>query len=167
MDWTKCMICQEVTQEPLKCPMKGASGTHDEKKETFQVFLDNVKEFCSIDALPVKLLFGNDVSPDTLAENKASWHKGCHLKFNNTKLRSGKRASLDKQVCIFCTEGNEVEQLHNFSTFDADIGVRAMVTELQDSELLSRISAGDLIAIEAKYHRKCFVSLRNRHTAHV
>ena len=183
MDWTKCIVCQEVTEQPLKCPMNSASGTYEEKKETYKTFLENVEEFCTIDALPVKLLFGNDTSPDTLAENLASWHKGCHLKFNNTKLskakkrkgvasvevtqRSGKRACLDKQVCILCTEGDEIEQLHNFSTFDADAGVRAMVTDLQDSELLSRMATGDLIAIEAKYHRKCFVSLRNRHRAHI
>jgi len=118
-----------------------------------------------IDALPVTSSFiGNDTSPDTLAENLASWCKGCHFKFNNKKIskankrkevasvevtqRSGKRACLDKQICILCTEGDEIEQLHNFSTFNADAGVRAMVTDLQDSELLSRMATVDLIAIE-------------------
>ncbi|XP_050705405.1 glutamate receptor U1-like [Eriocheir sinensis] len=39
-----------------------------------------------------------------------------------------------------------------------------MVTELQDTELLSRMASGDLIAIEAKYHLKCLTSLRNSYT---
>lgn len=42
-----------------------------------------------------------------------------------------------------------------------------MATDLQGSELLSRMATGDLIAVEAKYHRKCFVSLRNKHRAHI
>ena len=31
-----------------------------------------------------------------------------------------------------------------------------MATKLRDIDLLSRISGGDLVAIEAKYHSKCF-----------
>ena len=42
-----------------------------------------------------------------------------------------------------------------------------MVTDLQDSELLSRMATGDLIAIDAMYHRKCFIALRNRHRAYI
>ena len=38
-----------------------------------------------------------------------------------------------------------------------------MITELNDAQLLTRIIGGDLIAIEAKYHLKCQVNLRNRY----
>ena len=105
------------------------------------------------------------------------------MTFNNTKFskakkrkttasvqvtqRSGKRACLDKLVCIFCVKGDEIGQLHSFSTFDADAGVRAMVTDLQDSELLPRMATGHLIAIDVMYHRKCFIALRNRHRAYI
>ena len=41
-----------------------------------------------------------------------------------------------------------------------------MATELQDTQLLSRIAAGDVIAIEAKYHLSCLVKLRNRYRTH-
>lgn len=183
MDWTKCIICQEETLKPLKCPMNSLAGTPAEKKETYETFLSTVEEFRTLDALPVKLLFESDISAEELIENKASWHKACHLKFASSKLskakkrketasvevpqRVCKRASLDKQVCLFCTKGNETEQLHSFCTFDADSNVRTMVTELQDTELLSRMASGDLIAIEAKYHLKCLTSLRNRYRAHV
>ena len=37
-----------------------------------------------------------------------------------------------------------------------------MITELQDSTLLPKISGVDLIAAEAKYHMKCMTNLRNR-----
>jgi len=37
---------------------------------------------------------------------------------------------------------------------------------LQDTELLARLSSGDLIALEAKYHTKCLVGLYNRVRKH-
>ena len=39
-----------------------------------------------------------------------------------------------------------------------------MVFELEDFELLGRKSKGDLIAVEAKYHLKCLIYLKNRYT---
>jgi hypothetical protein len=38
-----------------------------------------------------------------------------------------------------------------------------MATYLQDTDLLSRIEGGDLIALDAKYHLACLTLLRNRH----
>ena len=38
-----------------------------------------------------------------------------------------------------------------------------MATELQDSVLLARISGGDLIAIEAKYHYNCLSNYKNKY----
>ena len=41
-----------------------------------------------------------------------------------------------------------------------------MATELRDTQLVSRIAGGDLIAIEAKYHLPCIARLRNRFCSH-
>jgi len=41
-----------------------------------------------------------------------------------------------------------------------------MITELQDTTLLSRIDGGDLIAKESKYHLKCLINLRNSYRSH-
>ena len=38
-----------------------------------------------------------------------------------------------------------------------------MATDLQDVEIMARISGGDMISIEAKYHLSCLTKLRNRH----
>ncbi|KAG5875929.1 hypothetical protein JTB14_017497 [Gonioctena quinquepunctata] len=38
-----------------------------------------------------------------------------------------------------------------------------MITELNDTQLMTRIIGGDLIAKEAKYHLACLVQLRNRY----
>ena len=71
MVWTKCIICQKVTRDSLKCPMNSASGTHDEEKEIYESFLKNDEELCTFNALPVQLLFSSDISADILAENVA------------------------------------------------------------------------------------------------
>jgi hypothetical protein len=84
----------------------------------------------------------------------------------NDKKRSN-RLTFNIQTCIFCEKGKEEDILHEFSTFDADKNVRTIATDLQDTELLSKISTGDLIAIEAKYHLKCLVALRNRYRTFV
>ena len=64
-------------------------------------------------------------------------------------------------VCFFCHEIGE-EPLHESSTFGMDERVREAAMKLNDSVLLAQLSAGDLIAQEAKYHSKCLVSLYNR-----
>ncbi len=40
--------------------------------------------------------------------------------------------------------------------------VRKCALELNDTALLAKLSAGDMIAIEAKYRRKCLIALYNR-----
>lgn len=41
--------------------------------------------------------------------------------------------------------------------------LRQMATELQDTELLARISGGDLVAIEAKYHYNCLSAYKSKY----
>ena len=53
--------------------------------------------------------------------------------------------------------------LHNCATMTLDHAIRKMATELQDTSLLARISGGNLIAIEAKYHFNCLSTLKNKY----
>ena len=122
------------------------------------------------------------MSADGLLAHCASWHKSCHLKYNNDKpmkaikrdgtalrddleddRRSIKRHAFNIQNCLFCEKGEQEGELHQILTLDADYNVRAMVTELNDVHLLARIVVGDLIAMEVKHHLKCMVNLRNRY----
>ena len=50
-----------------------------------------------------------------------------------------------------------------FRHFDADHNIRAMITELGETKLMTRMVGGDLIASEAKYHLQCLVKLRNQY----
>ena len=48
--------------------------------------------------------------------------------------------------------------MQNASTFPLDSRVRKCSLELQDDCLLAKLSAGDLVALEAKYHPQCLVT---------
>ena len=123
-----------------------------------------------------QLYFGNDTSADGLLAHCASWHKSCHLKYNNDKpmkairrdgtalrclrtemtcRRSIKRHAFNIQNCLFCEKGEQEGELHQILALAADSNVRAMVTELNDVQRLARTVGGDLIAMEVKYHLKC------------
>ena len=117
----------------------------------------------------------------TLISRKATFHKICRLQFNTTNMkRASKRtttvsddnASCDAHgrftrqkmfrsdhvdgatdKCFFydkpATRGNH---LHEASTFDVDTRVRQCACNLQYESLMAKLSEGDFISIEAKYH---------------
>ena len=112
-----------------------------------------------------------------LISNNAKWHKSCRLQLNNTKferaqkriqnqgkkcldnqkessskLRRSTEASNDQSKCFFCGESAGKEALHQASTFQLDKNVRRAATLIGNMELLGRLSAGDMVALEAKYH---------------
>ena len=177
MDWTKCVVCGEAGGD-LRCPLDSLQGNGH---EVYSKFLIAVKEFEEIDALPVKLTFNEDLTTDVLVKNRGMWHRSCYLKFNSTKLqraKQGRKRQLEnsaerrkskrqnssvvrEEVCIFCSE--EDGWLHQCSTMSLDRELRKMAIEMQDAVMLSKISGGDLVAIEAKYHLNCLVSYRNKY----
>ena len=62
-------------------------------------------------------------------------------------------------VVFFCDESGD---LHEASTLSLDSRVRNCAYILQDSRLLAKLGSHDMIALEAKYHSSCLVSLYNR-----
>lgn len=111
--------------------------------------------------------------------NCAKWHKKFHLLFANSKLlraqgRNARKTSVDQSgdgvsteqrksnrvsltdepkgcnMCIFCKKSNGL--LHNCATLGLDKTLREQAATLQDTDLLA-ITDGDLVAIEAKYHK--------------
>ena len=175
LNWDHCIICQKDTAELLRCPLRGPGG---DQTDAYSSFLTNVEQFRAINALPTELFFGDDATASTFASNSASWHKSCYLKYNNATLarakkkhspdKSGgekrmKRNAMDIEKCFLCDDGIDQGVLHEVSTFDTDKNIRTMITELNDTTLMTRIVGGDLMAMEAKYHRACLVQLRNRH----
>ena len=79
--------------------------------------------------------------------------------------RSRSRSTEDcvtKNVCFFCGEASGNSGMHEAATFEIDKQVLACAVQLEDSELLAKLSTGDMVALEAKYHSKCLVGLYNR-----
>ena len=179
LTWDRCVICQQDTAEPLKCPLQTCGTSRDNAAVTYTSFRVNVQQFRAIGALPVALYFCTDTTADNVVAHSASWHKSCHLKLNNSKLaraqqkkehipdderkRPSKRKALDVQQCFFCEKGEEENDLHEVSTFDADTSIRDMITEINETMLMTRIVGSDLMAVEAKYHLTCLTKLRNQH----
>ena len=44
----------------------------------------------------------------------------------------------------------------------SDRNIWNMIKSLNDTQLMTKIAGGDLIAMDAKYHLSCMVNLRNR-----
>jgi hypothetical protein len=187
VDWESCIICQQSTKEYLRCPQKA----HSFDSSIYSIFLDNVAAFRNLGCLPIELKFElDDTTLDTFIARKAKWHQSCHLKFSSSKRRRaeekaskckvkdaedhetcdnnkrpqrGSDITLGCNKCIICNE--EGGTLHSFCSLEADKNLRRIANNVKDFELLSRMSGGDLVAIEAKYHMRCLTNLRNRERA--
>lgn len=179
-DWTKCVLCQTVKEEKLRCPFDSKQQDADSWCDTL---CSNVSKFHELGGLPIEnSLIAPDLSSKDLAnlfrENKAKWHKSCRNKLSNFKLeraqkrKAGKmsdgeeqptklpRRSVDGrdvQACYFCEE--TTGKLHRVSTFKVDANVRECAALLNDSKLLGKLSAGDMMAFDAMYHSKCLTML--------
>lgn len=179
IDWTLCIICQKDTAEDLRSPTINPL-------DVYNAFVKKFQEFKRLDSLPVEMELEEDGS--ALMNHQAKWHKRCHQKFNNAKLEraKGKRqreesadnpdqeacrpkrrpSERNKNMCIFCDVGGS-ETLHEFSTFNANRSINQMATDMDDMDMLVKISGGDLVALEAKYHFNCLSHYRNRYRAHM
>ena len=180
IDWNKCILCQTKTKEDLTCPMK--SKRHD-SGTGYSCILNSLREFAKIDSLPFTVpvgLYMND-NVGILKQNDAVYHKSCKNKINSTELnRALKRCSqgkcdasenakkskrgdtkMDAGCCFFCGEIGSAP-LHEFTTMEADQRVREAALATNDGKLMAKLSVGDLVAQEAKYHNACKTSLHNR-----
>ena len=71
-----------------------------------------------------------------------------------------KTDSDNKPAWFFCddTAGN----LTKVETMSLDIRVRQIAEELRDTELLAKLSGGDMVAIDAQYHLRCLAASYGR-----
>ena len=70
-------------------------------------------------------------------------------------------ATTSNASCFFCGESG-IETLPGVSTYQVDTRVRKCAAQVGDNELLARLSMGDMVALEAKYHSKCLLALYYR-----
>ena len=69
--------------------------------------------------------------------------------------------------CFFCNKSEKegCGKLHQVTTLEVDARVRRCAHMLNDCTLIANLSAGDMIALEAKYHAVCLVSLYKKSAA--
>jgi hypothetical protein len=181
-DWSKCVLCQEDTDQMLKDP---SNSTRDTGGAGYKTIAETLIAFNKISCLPKTLKLSQlDEGQGIEAAfrlHKAKWHDVCRLQYNKTKLHRAEKRKMTQEddsdahkftrrssiehstdVCFFCGQSAVVDVLHNASTFGLDTRVRQCALALQDKPLLAKLSSGDLIAQEAKYHVQCLASLYNR-----
>ncbi len=87
-DWEKCIVCQQITSEVLKCP---ADSKRSIDGAGYKTLTENLLAFKKIDCLFSNkfpwLMEGQDIE-EVLRRNKAKWHDSCTLLNNKTKLKS-------------------------------------------------------------------------------
>ena len=183
-DWSKCFICQEDKDDKLMFPNAKNAGAG------FASIVENLIQFEDMECLPFSLKRLDEQGKgieETLKQKNACLHNQCKLTYSKTRLqraekrkyaecmdtsqkspkftRKRKSFTESKSLCFFCGQDSSKEQLHEASTIgddSVDDHVRKCAAQLGDKQLLAKLSAGDLVAQEAKYHCKCLVSLYNR-----
>ena len=153
----------------------------------YQTVYENLKRFEDIGQIPFSLK--RRLQDPGLVENfvqfEAKFHKGCKNQFDNYHYTrackrsrieeselSGSKSSLQTRsqysaqnfqpTCILCDQCDTEENLHQARTFTLDQRIRKAANLLSDAKLLAKLSEGDLVAIEARYHKACLTALGNR-----
>lgn len=87
IDWSKCILCQKQTREPLQCP--GNSRRHD-VGAGYQFLAIILPEFDKIGLLPPGLVLSRIDDGDglqaSLQRNGAKYHKSCRSNFSTREL---------------------------------------------------------------------------------
>ena len=81
---------------------------------------------------------------------------------SSSKQKRSTEASNDQSKCFFCGDSAGKDGLHEAFTFQLDKNVRRAATLIGDMQLLGRLSAGDMVALEAKYHTNFLLKLYSR-----
>ena len=190
-DWTKCVICQEDKNEKLLCPADSkkkcnVGAGYVSLAEDLTAFGNAGCLSKHFDILRVN---DGDGIETTLQRHRAKFHNICRLEYSKTRLqRAMKRKSTDGELstsndtkkpcrqhhsrqqnrttesplCLFCEKpASPSDPLHEAMTKMVSERVKRCATKILDERLLAKVSSGDLIASEAKYHAKCLVALYN------
>lgn len=141
--------------------------------------------------MPINIFGDGESILDALINNEAKWHKSCIRQFleprltalvkkldidtsekaeETTKARGNKNtrskvtfAVPQNQLCFLCKNPeSKIQALHRCETKQIHERVLDSAKILENSELLAMLNSGDLVALEAKYHKECLVDLYYR-----
>lgn len=189
-DWSKCCLCQKEKNEDLKSPPTHYPCTQEH--DGYAMIATNIPLFHAINEMPivldpVRLDEGGGVE-ETLRRNKAKYHQSCRLLFNNTKLdrarkrRAGGQSTRAEEshtklrrtshegkesVCFLCEREEPDSELRQVMTMHLNKRLNECAQKLNDGRLLAKLSGGDAIAQELKYHMQCLTDLYNRERTYI
>jgi len=174
------VFCQKNTSDVLV-----VSGRNTEQSEGYATLEKHLTEFEKIGHLPPNL---RNLAA-TLQQHVAKWHKDCRTKLRSRELNrkrnhdftdtlvdehglakctrssssTSKSAEKFPSVCLFCDENGD--SLSQAMTMDIDTKVRSAAYELSKEKLIRKLTDGDMVARECKYHKTCLVKLYNEQRA--
>ena len=183
-DWTLCVLCQRSSSsEALRDPSKSKYESHPSAYETLEESLKALDDLNSLPlSINISRLDNGTGIGATLRSHNAKWHKTCNALFDKRNIdRVCKRKSKEQHpetnkssplksrlrtafpststeielpVCFFCDAVVE-QDYHKVATKELRTNVRKMATELNDTLLLVKLSSGDMIVMDAVYHKHC------------
>ena len=134
---------------------------------------------------------------ETLAKHDAKWYKNFYVQCSSSHVaRAESRTRKQKDIrfsqetnspvkkilqtcfapapigqgstCFFCDAVICDEKVvHRAATKNLDSNVRFMATELRNTKLLARLSAGDMTASDTVYHKNCITALHTQYRSFV
>ena len=100
---------------------------------------------------------------NNLKPQRAEKRKGTETEPGTSKITrrsSGGASKVDFTKCFFCN--NDSGDLHGVTMFKLNTRVKECALQLQDTILLAKLSARDMISQDTVYHKNCLVALYNR-----
>ena len=70
------------------------------------------------------------------------------------------------KLCFFCGANDRKQKLHQCLTLEVHQKVKRIAKELGDTNILSRLCEGDMVALGARYHLKCLAGFYNQYRSH-
>ena len=122
---------------------------------------------------------------EILRRNQAKYHPSCRPLFNNTKFQRAqkRKSSSDSQQMgaaqryveavliassvFLCKKQEPKSKLRKAMAMELDQRLNECARNLNDGKLLARLTGGDILAHELKYHRSCLTALYNRERGHI
>ena len=81
-----------------------------------------------------------------------------------TKRPRRASAGTSRNQCIFCSEDTNATD-HSFQKLDLTNNIHDKAVMLGEDRIVQLLTAGDLVAIDARYHRNCYTGFSRRHDA--
>ena len=84
-----------------------------------------------------------------------------------TELADRQNQRMIWKLCFFfCGANDRKQKLHQCLTLEVHQKVKRIAKELGDTNILSRLCEGDMVALGARYHLKCLAGFYNQYRSH-